>query len=157
MLREVGGLQTGATFPALWDRVALPPPGSKPVRLRSVSPRAARKLESFKEEMLKENVDECVDNCEVRNYGDPHFRWRKNMLQLSCLMAMAGMICRTAEKVDEVGLFWVVKNGDLLDGELDLSLRLVFDQRRSNMRWRAPPWCAIGASVRCRSWTCPRR
>ena len=28
----------GETFPAQWDRLALPPPGSRPVRARSVSP-----------------------------------------------------------------------------------------------------------------------
>eukprot|EP00959_Pyramimonas_sp_CCMP1952_P117393 2454094-Pyramimonas_sp.AAC.1 len=54
----------GDTFPAQWDRVALPPPGTRPVNARSASPRVAQKLERFKEEMLKEDGDACVQACE---------------------------------------------------------------------------------------------
>ena len=49
--------------------------------------------------------------------------------------------------VDTVGLFTVVKKFDwqLLDGKPDISvsLRLVFDQRRSNHGWQDPPWCGL--------------
>eukprot|EP00959_Pyramimonas_sp_CCMP1952_P248046 5185237-Pyramimonas_sp.AAC.1 len=66
------------------------------------------------------------------------------MLMLAKRMALAGMLCRCESKVDEVGLFCVVKKAEVVDGEPLVSLRLVFDQRRSNLRWRAPPWCAMG-------------
>ncbi|CAK0805123.1 unnamed protein product [Prorocentrum cordatum] len=112
----------GETFPAQWDR----------------------KLEMFKEEMLREDGEACVQACEIRNYVDPHFRKKKEMLQLARRMALAGMLCRTAAKVDEVGLFCVVKKAELVGSEPEVTLRLVFDQRRSNMRWRSPPWCAMG-------------
>ncbi|CAK0856436.1 unnamed protein product [Prorocentrum cordatum] len=134
----------GETFPAQWDRVALPPPGTRPVSVRSVSPRVAQKLEMFKEEMLREDGEACVQACEIRNYVDPHFRKKKEMLQLARRMTLAGMLCRTAVKVDEVGLFCVVKKAELVGSEPEVTLRLVFDQRRSNMRWRSPPWCAMG-------------
>eukprot|EP00959_Pyramimonas_sp_CCMP1952_P240604 5028494-Pyramimonas_sp.AAC.1 len=61
------------------------------------------------------------------------------MLQLARRMALAGMLCRTAVKVDEVGLFCVVKKAEFVENEPKVTLRLVFDQRRSNMRWRSPP------------------
>ncbi|CAK0805132.1 unnamed protein product, partial [Prorocentrum cordatum] len=139
-----GDLSRGETFPAQWDRVALPPPGTRPVSVRSASPRVAQKLEMFKEEMLREDGEACVQACEIRNYVDPHFRKKKDMLQLARRMALAGMLCRTAAKVDEVGLFCVVKKAELVGSEPEVTLRLVFDQRRSNMRWRSPPWCAMG-------------
>ncbi|CAK0797355.1 unnamed protein product [Prorocentrum cordatum] len=116
----------------------------RPVNAKSVSPRVAQKLERFKEEMLKEDGDACVQACEVRNYVDPHFRKKKEMLQLARRMALAVMLCRTAEKVDEVGLFCAVKKAELAKEEPEVTLRLVFDQRRSNSRWRAPPWRAMG-------------
>ncbi|CAK0869509.1 unnamed protein product, partial [Prorocentrum cordatum] len=134
----------GETFPAHWERVALPPPGSMPVSARSVSPRVAQMLDDFRREMLKEDGEECFRAAEVKNYVDPHFRRKKDMLMLAKRMALAGMLCRCESKVDEVGLFCVVKKAEVVDGEPLVSLRLVFDQRRSNLRWRAPPWCAMG-------------
>ncbi|CAK0860440.1 unnamed protein product [Prorocentrum cordatum] len=103
-----------------------------------------RKWEMFKEEMLREDGEACVQACEIRNCVDPHFRKKKEMLQLARRMALAGMLCRTAEKVDEVGPVCVVKKAELVENEPEVTLRLVFDQRRSNMRWRSPPWCAMG-------------
>ncbi|CAK0891907.1 unnamed protein product [Prorocentrum cordatum] len=115
-----------------------------PVSARSVSPRVAQMLDDFRREMLKEDGEECVRAAEVKNYVDPHFRRKKDMLMLARRMALAGMLCRCESKVDEVGLFCVVKKAEIVDGEPLVSLRLVFDQRRSNLRWRAPPWCAMG-------------
>ncbi|CAK0885631.1 unnamed protein product [Prorocentrum cordatum] len=111
---------------------------------RSVSPRVAQMLDDFRREMLKEDGEECVRAAEVKNYVDPHFRRKKDMLMLARRMALAGMLCRCESKVDEVGLFCVVKKAEIVDGEPLVSLRLVFDQRRSNLRWRSPPWCAMG-------------
>ncbi|CAK0874453.1 unnamed protein product [Prorocentrum cordatum] len=111
---------------------------------RSASPRVAQKLEMFKEEMLREDGEACVQACEIRNYVDPHFRKKKEMLQLARRMALAGMLRRTAVKVDEVGLFCVVKKAELVGSEPEVTLRLVFDQRRSNLRWRSPPRRAMG-------------
>eukprot|EP00959_Pyramimonas_sp_CCMP1952_P378313 7925011-Pyramimonas_sp.AAC.1 len=54
------------------------------------------------------------------------------------------MLCRTAEKVDEVGLCYVVKKAEPVENEPEVTLRLVFDERRSNLRWRSPLWCARG-------------
>ncbi|CAK0897485.1 unnamed protein product, partial [Prorocentrum cordatum] len=48
--------------------------------------------------------------------------------------------------VDEVGLFCAVKKAELVGSEPGVTRRLVFDQRRSNMRWRSPPWCAMGGA-----------
>ncbi|CAK0828932.1 unnamed protein product [Prorocentrum cordatum] len=136
----------GETFPAQWDRVALPPPGTRPASARSASPRAAQKLEMFKEEMLREDGEACVQACEIRNYVDPHFRKKKEMLQLARRMVLAGMLRRTAVKVDEVGLFCAAKKAELVGSEPEVTLSLVFDQRRSNMRWRSPPRRAMGGA-----------
>eukprot|EP00959_Pyramimonas_sp_CCMP1952_P235133 4913465-Pyramimonas_sp.AAC.1 len=48
--------------------------------------------------MLREDGEACVQACEIRNYVDPHFRKKKDMLQLARRMALAGMLCRTAVK-----------------------------------------------------------
>ncbi|CAK0806068.1 unnamed protein product, partial [Prorocentrum cordatum] len=103
------------------------------------------KSETLRGEMLKGDGDACALASEVRNYVDPHFRNKNGVLQLSRRMALAGMLCRAPEKVDEVGLFCVVKKAELIDEEPEGTLRLAFDQRRSDARWRAPPWCAMGA------------
>ncbi|CAK0855196.1 unnamed protein product, partial [Prorocentrum cordatum] len=132
----------GETLPAQWECVDIPPPGSRPISARSVSPRVARKLEGFKTEMLKADGEECVQSAEVKNYVDQHCRRKKNMMGLAKRMASAGMLCRCEEKVDEVGLFCVVKKAEVVGSEV--ALRLVFDQRRSNLRWQRPPWFAMG-------------
>ena len=66
--------ERGETFPSHWEHIALPPPGSRPVSARRVSPRVARKLEDFLTDMLKTDGDECVRNSELKNYVDAHFR-----------------------------------------------------------------------------------
>ncbi|CAK0818612.1 unnamed protein product, partial [Prorocentrum cordatum] len=93
---------------------------------------------------LREDGGACAQACEVRNYVDPHFRKRKEMMQLVRRMASAGMLCRTADKVGEVGLFCAAKKAEMVGGEPEVTLRLVFDQRRAYTRWRSPPWCAMG-------------
>ncbi|CAK0828294.1 unnamed protein product [Prorocentrum cordatum] len=107
----------GDAFPTQWDRDAPPPLGARPAKVRSASPRAARKLEKFKEVMLREDGDACVQACEVRNFVDPHFGGKKEMLQLAWRMALVGVLCRTAEKVNEVGLFCAVKKAEVVGGE----------------------------------------
>ena len=102
-------------------------------------------LIDMKNQMIREDGDEMVRASELVNYVDPHFRSKKNMLKLAARMARAGMLCRVETKIDEVGLFCVVKKAGLReDNEVEVSLRLVFDQRRGNLRWKPPPWCALG-------------
>ena len=59
-------------------------------------------------------------------------------------MVLACMLCRTESKIDEVGLFCAVKKSEVVDEEVVVQLRLAFDQRRSNLHWQRPPWCATG-------------
>ena len=101
-------------------------------------------MEDFKTDMLKTDGDECVRTAEMKNYVDTHFRRKKNMMGLAKRMAQAGMLCRCEERIDEVGLFCVVKKSEIAEDDVKVSLRLVFDQRRSNLRWQRPPWCAMG-------------
>ncbi|CAK0884377.1 unnamed protein product, partial [Prorocentrum cordatum] len=113
----------GETFPDQWYRVAPPPPGTRPASARSVSPRAAQKLEMFREEMLRKDGGACVQARQRRNNVDLPFRQKTKTLQLARRMALAGMVCRAAEKVDEVGLCHVAKKAEPVENEPEVTLR----------------------------------
>ena len=55
------------------------------------------------------------------------------------------MLYRCESEVNEVSLFCVVKKAGIVEAERSVPLRRAFDQRRCNLRWRAPPCCAMGA------------
>ena len=92
-------------------------------------------LDDFQKVMLKEDGEECVRGADVKNYADPHFRRKKDVLMLAGRMAEASMLCRGESKVDEVGLVGVVERADIGEGVLPVSRRLVVDRRRSELRW----------------------
>ncbi|CAK0869715.1 unnamed protein product, partial [Prorocentrum cordatum] len=103
----------GETTPALRGRAALPPPGPRPASAGSASPRAAQKLEPSKEEMSRGRGGDCAAKCEARNDEDRRFRRKTDMLQLAHMKATAGMLGQIPRKVDEFGLFRVVKEAEM--------------------------------------------
>ena len=65
------------------------------------------------------------------------------MVKLAVRMAQAVLPGRVETKINEVGLVFAVKTAALADdGQVEISLRPVFGQRRGNLRWKPPPWCA---------------
>ena len=135
----------GDTFPAHWNFLDLPPPGSRPVDIRDVSPRAAVYLDRWEDLMLREDSSAARLATPYTTYVDPHFKNKQNIIELGIRMSAANMVIAVKQKVDVVGLFAVVKKCEFISDRLSVALRLVFDQRTSNLGWQEPPWCGLGS------------
>ena len=96
-------------------------------------------MQTFQERMLNENWQE-----EIRPYMDPHFGDPENLLQLALCMARAGMLRAVKSQKGTVTMLMVVKKAAWEGEELKISLRLIFDERRNNVGWKAPPWFGLG-------------
>ena len=133
------------TFPAHWEHLDLPANGSTPVEIVQVSPRAAAYLRDWQETMLRADFASAREASGVVAYVDPHFADKENMMNFAVRLACASMLVAVENAEDYVGLFAVVKNCEVEDGKLEVSLRLVFGQRRSDTGWQPPPWCGLGS------------
>ena len=135
----------GDTFPAHWNFFGLPLPGSRPVSIRDVSPRAAAYLDRWEEVMLREDFYAARSAKPYTTYVEPHFKKKQNIIELGVKMAAANMVIAVEREVDVVGLFSLVKKCEFVSDRLSVALRLVFDQRTSNLGWQEPPWCSLGS------------
>ena len=135
----------GDTFPAHWEHLGLPARGSTPVEILQVSTRAAAYLRDWQETLLRADFASAREASGIVAYVDPHFADKEHMMNFAVRFACANMLVAVENAEDNVGLFTAVKKCEMEDGKLDVSLRLVFDQRRSNTGWQPPPWRGLGS------------
>ena len=93
----------GERFPAHWEHVDLPPAGSAPMDICSLSPRARDYLINFRTVMLKDSA-EVEDNPGLTPFMDVHFRETIHLRRLAGRMARAGMVRRVPSSQAEVCL-----------------------------------------------------
>ena len=94
--------------------------------------------------LLPSNLVKWDEYAKIRPYCDPVFKSKKKMLELLVRMAPARMLRRVPKVIEPVFFFCVVKKV-LDDGTV--ILRLVWDLRRSNLRWRKPMRAAMGSPI----------
>ena len=93
--------------------------------------------------MIRSQVDEA-DVMSQKVYEDPALASPSTRLRLAERLWESGMLGWTSERVEGVRLFTVVKKYDDLGRR---SLRPVWDERRANLRWRAPPFVPLGSPM----------
>ncbi len=115
--------------------VALPPPGTRPLIIGSVSEKA-------REWLLKATTRMWSGAPTIASSITTYFdeRLKSGILQLAVRMARAGMLAGCTELTMETGMFCVVKK---TDGEDITAMRLVFDMRVANEHWVEPPWVPL--------------
>ena len=137
----------GDLCPAVVEEIALPPPGTKGIRIEDISPRAAVLVKDYETLMLLGD-EQDQGSPSITPYNDPALRSQRNMVDLAVRMAQADMLLATDECEGTTALFTVVKKWVVNpDGTKSRTSRLVFDERLENLRWRRPPWCALGAGT----------
>ena len=144
-LRELP--KRGQIWPASVNLIALPTVGSNPTPMAVFSERCAEFLLNPVERMLVEQpiLDDVLAEIRLGKsvpYVDPEIR--AGIFDLAKRMAKARMLQGLPQAKAEVGLFTVIKKAwlDPVEG-IQLTLRLVFDERVPNKLWRAPPWVAL--------------
>ena len=138
----------GDIWPAVVEDISLPPAGTEPIPISEVSPHAGSYLKSFREKMMLP-VEE-VEKEDTEAYVDPAIS--AQMLELALRMSEAKMLRGVKRAECTVGMFTVVKKvvpaapgkGSPGCPDYQILLRLVFDQRGPNRRWKEPPWIALG-------------
>ena len=135
----------GDIYPASIPLIALPPAGSCPVPIVDLSPTAASYLQNVNAMLAsQEEMEANLQKAPAQPFVDPNLAEPDDALQLAKRMIKAGMVRRVHRRQGSVGLFTVVKKAEMgPDGRLILTLRLVFDQRRDNARWKRPPWIGL--------------
>ena len=141
----------GDPFPAHWKSVALPSPGTVPVSIQDVSPRAAEYLDNMATAMIDPNRDQKMIDSGIAPYTDPHFCDKENLLALAGRMAAGGMLRAVPEVRGTMPIFTVTKSAEFIESDVKISLRLIFDLRLENEGWRDAPWCGLGG-VSCLSF-----
>ena len=140
--------QRGEIWPATVADVALPPAGSSPIPIETVSPSARALFEDQGIKMLAtEEERRQAQESLPKPFIDEGFRG-KAALALAVRMAQARMLRGVRTKRGGLGLFTVVKSTRIIvhpDGResLEVKLRLVFDQRFDNGSWKPPPWTGL--------------
>lgn len=125
------------------DNIALPAPGSKPVRISTISAMLRTLFLSFRVLMLRAPEDVDWDAYrKLTPYADPALKIRENLLRLLARMYWAGMLIFVAVIEGEVAFFCVVKK--VVEGGRVLR-RLVWDLRKANLRWKKPGRAALGS------------
>lgn len=134
----------GVVWPAVVEDIALPPPGAKPVSLAGISDVIDYLFANFRDEMLPpEHLVDREGYHAVKPHMGPLSRGRRQLLHLLARMYLVNMIQLTDRKEEEVYFFCVVKK---VDPETKrVMLRLVWDIRKGNFRWRKPPRGELGS------------
>lgn len=137
------GFRKGDICSAKVDLIALPPEGSAPVWIGSVSQKAGRLVTFLRQRMLRKDGSEAVQNSKIKAYTDPALRPKAAQLRLAARMFKAGMLRFVKTIHGIVSFFTVVKNVDPNDSTVITAQRLVMDERVENLRWHDPPWTGL--------------
>ena len=125
------------------DWVALPPEGSVPVAMTSLSPSVRAHMTQISKMLASpEEKAEKLKGTGVpaEAYVDPILKKPGQMKKLVKRMIRSGMIRRVSRRLGKVGLFVVVKSVEVeSDGSVTMVQRLIFDQRADNCSWKDPP------------------
>ena len=124
--------------------VSLPPVGSVPIGIDLVSPIAAEFLENWQDSMLLS--DDQVDwetYHGIKLFQAPELNNKNTILPLLLRLWQSGMLSTCQMMKEEVSVFTVLKKFE--NGTR--SSRLVWDLRRANLRWKAPPWVPLGSPI----------
>ena len=137
----------GDIIPSVVEEIALPPPGSKPVPISLLSPKARAWMEKPMTMLAsEEEVTENLTKVPEKPYIDENLNSPKSMLVLGARMARANMLRGVSHRRGGVGLFTVVKKVTVdPDGSTHIVQRLIFDQRRDNAYWKKPPWAGLAS------------
>ena len=138
------GENRGDVCPCHAAEVSLPPVGSVPIDIDLVSPIAAEFLENWKDSMLLS--DDQVDwetYHGIKLFQAPELNNKKTLLPLLLRLWQSGMLSTCPTMKEEVSVFTVLKKFE--NGTR--SSRLVWDLRRANLRWKAPPWVPLGSPI----------
>ena len=137
----------GDMIPSVVEEIALPAPGSKPVPISLLSPKARGWMEKPMTMLAtQEEVTENLQKVPDKPYVDENLNSPKKMLALGARMAKANMLRGVKVRRGGVGLFTVVKKVTVdTDGSVTNVQRLIFDQRRDNAYWKKPPWAGLAS------------
>ena len=137
-----GFLKRGDLCPAVLSEISLPPVGSVPIDPSLFCPALKHYYEGAEQIILK-NVHD-VDHKrlkKIRTYTDPALKDPAVMMAFCVQCWQAGMLGTTAECLEEIDLFTVVKK-DTPEGR---SSRIVWDERKANIRCHQPPKMPLGS------------
>ena len=130
------------------QHVSLPPVGTKPVDIQEVAPELREYLDRGESLMLRKDEDvdwEAYDA--IRPFSAPELQSRRVRLALCARMWMSGMLGTCTQCLEKLCVFTVLKKFTWIEGKKVASTRLVWDLRRSNLRWRTPPWVPLGSPI----------
>ncbi|CAK0795637.1 unnamed protein product, partial [Prorocentrum cordatum] len=124
-------------------KVSLPPAGATPVDMMKAPPTAAEFL-NFPDQMIErdEEVD-WVKFDDTKAFMSPELKDKSNLLLLAARLWEAGMLATCEQTMETVSVVTVLKKQEA--GRR--ASRLVWDLRRCNLRWRAPPWVPLGIPI----------
>ena len=138
----------GVVVDAVLEQIALPEVGTRPVPIVDVCPIARHYFAKLPELMLRDDKLEVKAEQEAQEcYCDPLFDSVEGAFDLALRLLDAGMIGFTDDFQEAVSLFTVVKG---YDEQNRRALRPVCDERRANLKWKAPPWVPLGSPA---AWT----
>ena len=136
-------LPKGALAPVTVDEVSLPPKGTKPVDVTTISDEVAEYFRHLRTRMLHDadHLDfEAIQRQKV--YEDPALKPKAARLHLAMRLWESGMLDFCEDSIESVRLFGVIKKYDENKNRI---LRPVWDERRPNLYWRPPPFVPLGS------------
>ena len=139
---DVKNLRRGDLCRAVASQISLPPAGSCPVPMARLSPRAQHFLDNMEEKMLDPEGDEKMRESDVKPFVDPALRSRRSAIKLACRLWVAGLLRGAKKARGFIYPFTVVKKLTVEPARsiADVIMRMVLDQRVSNLAWLEPPW-----------------
>ena len=137
----------GELWPMEVEKIDLPPPGTTAIELTELCPQVAHLFQNIDRLMLDPSF-ETKGGDALKIFQDPVLEKPSERLLLAARMWRGGMLREVRRVESEVDLFTVVKKIIPRDAAAggrawDVSLRLIFDNRRGNLRWRTPPWVPL--------------
>ena len=140
-------LPKGAVCEIDVEEISLPEPGTIMVPLVDICPEAAYYFKTMDDTMLiaPAHLDRAALKAQ-KVYRDPALQDLQPRLRLCERLWLANMIGFTDRCEETLALFGVIKKYTDVEGASPTrSIRPVWDERRCNLRWEAPPFVPLGS------------
>ena len=142
-------LPKGALCPLVVGELSIPPVGVSIIDPRDCSPTLARYYEDALEKMVLDRSSVDWENYnKITPYTDPALNDPAVMGTLLIHLCDANMLANSDEAEEFVDLFAVVKSDvATTSGDVARKSRMVWDERRANLRFTTPPKMPMGSAA----------